>query len=76
MLFSQVFRESLSENETWWIVKHWKNVQRTGGRIMMMCWKTERCPMWLKCKANMRWQRLVHKGLHEPRFKVLGDVIA
>lgn len=36
-LFRQVFRGSLSQDETRWIVKPWKNVQRTGGRIMVMC---------------------------------------
>lgn len=34
---SQVFRESLCENVSWQAVKHWKNVHRTGGTIMVTC---------------------------------------
>lgn len=44
VLFSQVFRESLFEYETQWIVKHWKNTQRTGSRIMPMCLENRKMP--------------------------------
>ena len=56
VLFSQVFRESLSEYETRWIVKRWKNMQRTGSRIMMMCLENRKMPrmaeMWGKREAD------------------------
>lgn len=37
VLFSQECRESPSENETWWMMKKWENVQSTGNRIMVAC---------------------------------------
>lgn len=44
VLFSQVFRESLSEYETQWIVKRWRNTQRTGSRIMAMSLENRKMP--------------------------------
>lgn len=44
VLFSQVFRESLSEYETRWIVKRWRNTQRTGSRIMAMSLENRKMP--------------------------------
>ena len=44
VLFRQVFRGSLSQNETWWIVKPWETVQRTGGGIMVMCLEDRNVP--------------------------------
>ena len=44
VLFRQVFRGSVSQNETWWIVKPWENVQRTGGGIMVMCLEDRNVP--------------------------------
>lgn len=44
VLFSQVFRESLSEYETRWIVKRWRNTQRTGSRITAMSLENRKMP--------------------------------
>lgn len=35
---------SLSQNETWWVVKPWEEVQRTGGRTMVMCLEDRNVP--------------------------------
>ena len=36
---------SLSQNETWWVVKPWEEVQRTGGRTMVMCLEDRNVPL-------------------------------
>lgn len=49
LLFSQVSRKSLSENETWWTVKNWK--QNNGGMF------GKQAAVWVKCGewAKMKW---------------------